>query len=66
MRGAHMNDIVEKVLSSYGKDASYAREKLKNYLALLASAGKTDEQLLTFGIAYLKEIFEPDQRYSGC
>jgi len=64
--GAHMNDIVEKVLSSYGKDMSDAREKLRNYLDLLASAGKTDEQLLAFGIAYLQEILEPNPRYSGC
>jgi hypothetical protein len=64
--GAHMNDIVEKVLSSYGKDMSDAREKLRNYLDLLASAGKTDEQLLAFGIAYVQEILEPNPRYSGC
>ena len=64
--GAHMNDIVEKVLSSYGKDVSDAREKLRKYLDLLASAGKTDEQLLAFGIAYLQEILEPNPRYSGC
>jgi hypothetical protein len=61
-----MNDIVEKVLSSYGNDVSNAREKLKSYLGLLASAGKSDEQLLTFGAAYLKEILDPDPRYSGC
>jgi hypothetical protein len=64
--GAFMNKLVEKVLSSYGKDASFAREKLRNYLDLLASAGKTDEQLLAFGTEYLKEIVEPDSRYSGC
>ena len=61
-----MNDIVEKVLSSVGQDVSDAREKLRKYLSLLASAGKTDEELLDFGTAYLKEILEPDARYSGC
>ena len=61
-----MNDIVEKVLSSVGQDVSDAREKLRKYLGLLASAGKTDEELLDFGTAYLKEILEPDARYSGC
>jgi hypothetical protein len=64
--GAHMNDIVEKVLISYGTDVNGAREKLRNYLDLLASAGKTDEQLLAFGIAYVQEILEPNPRYSGC
>lgn len=64
--GAFMNALVEKVLSSYGKDVSFAREKLRNYFELLASAGKTDEQLLAFGTEYLKEIVEPDSRYSRC
>ena len=61
-----MNDIVEKVLNAYGKDASDSREKVRNYLSLLASTGKTEEQLLAFGTAYLREILEPDSRYSGC
>ncbi len=61
-----MNDIVEHVLSSFDQDASDAREKLRKYLGLLASTGKTDEELLYFGTAYLKEILEPDARYSGC
>lgn len=42
------------------------QEKLLNYIRLLASTGKTDEQLLAFGTAYLREILEPDSRYSGC
>jgi hypothetical protein len=29
------------------------------------SAGITDDQLLSQGAAYLKEILEPDPRYSG-
>jgi hypothetical protein len=65
--GAYMSDIVEKVLSSYGRDVSGSeRGKVSNYIALLASTGKTDEQLVAFGTAYLKEILEPDPRYSGC
>jgi hypothetical protein len=35
------------------------QNKLLNYIQLLASTGKTDEQLLTFGAAYLKEILDP-------
>jgi hypothetical protein len=61
-----MDDVVERVLSAYGKDLSGAREKVRNYLRLLATAGKTQEQLLAFGTAYLEEILEPDSRYSGC
>jgi len=36
------------------------------YLKLLASTGKTEEQLLQLGSAYLKETLSPDPRYSGC
>jgi hypothetical protein len=61
-----MDDILEKVLSSYGEGVNGAREKVRNYLNLLASTGKTEQQLLAFGAAYLKEILEPDPRYSGC
>jgi hypothetical protein len=39
---------------------------MSNYISLLASTGKTDEQLLQLGKAYLKEIQNPDPRYSGC
>jgi hypothetical protein len=61
-----MNDLVEKILSSYGEDVSDLREKVRNYLNLLASTGKTERQLVAYGAAYLKEIAEPDSRYSGC
>lgn len=61
-----MNNIVEKVLSSFDKDVSGARAKVRNYLSLLASTGKSEQQLLAFGRAYLKEMLEPDSRYSGC
>jgi len=64
--GTPMNDILEKVLSSSGKDVNGARENVRHYLELLASTGKTEQQLLAFGTAYLKEILEPDPRYSGC
>ena len=61
-----MNDILDEVLSSYGDDVNGARERVRGYLNLLASTGKTEQQLLAFGTAYLKEILEPDPRYSGC
>ena len=61
-----MNDIVERVLSSAGHSVgSETREKVRNYIGLLASTGKTDRQLERFGKAYLKQILEPDRRYSG-
>ena len=43
-----------------------AREKVRNYIGLLASTGKTRRQLEHFGKAYLQEILKPDKRYSGC
>lgn len=62
-----MHKIVESVVSSYnGEVSGMTQEKLLNYIRLLASTGKTDEQLLAFGTAYLREILEPDSRYSGC
>ena len=61
-----MNDIVERVLASHGSDVSTEREKVRHYLNLLASLGKTDKELFIIGEAYLKEVREPDPRYSGC
>jgi hypothetical protein len=61
-----MNDIVERVLSSAGHSVDLgAREKVRNYIGLLASTGKTSRQLERLGKAYLKQILEPDHRYSG-
>ena len=61
-----MNDVVERVLSSAGQSVGLeTREKVRNYISLLASTGKTRRQLERFGKAYLKLILEPDQRYSG-
>ena len=62
-----MNEIVERVLSSASHSVgSEAREKVRNYISLLASTGKTEQQLVQFGKAYLKEMSQPDPRYSGC
>jgi hypothetical protein len=50
--GAGVNDIVDSVLRSYGGSVSEpTQDKLLNYVKLLASAGKTKEQLLNFGSA---------------
>ncbi len=62
-----MNDIVERILSSVDPSVGLeAREKVRNYISLLASTGQTGRQLEQFGKAYLQEILAPDPRYSGC
>jgi hypothetical protein len=62
-----MNDIVERVLNSADPSLGFeAREKVRNYISLLASTGKTSGQLELFGRAYLQEILKPDPRYTGC
>ena len=64
---SELQNIVESVVRSYAAEVSEpAKEKLFNYIRLLASTGITDEKLLTFGRAYLKEILKPDPRYTGC
>jgi hypothetical protein len=64
--GVALHKIVDSVVSSYnGQVSGLTQEKLWNYIRLLASTGKTDEQLRAFGTAYLREILEPDPRYSG-
>ena len=60
-------DIVETILQSFDGEARiFAYEKVSNYIGLLASTGKTEDQLLVLGKAYLNEILNPDPRYSGC
>lgn len=62
-----MDNIVDKVIHSYDqKIPPGLRKKVSNYFSLLKSAGKTDEELITLGRAYLKEHLEPDTRFSGC
>ena len=62
-----MTDIIKAVIQSYGREVSeITYDKVSNYIGLLASVGKTDEQILALGKAYLEEIFQPDPRYSGC
>ena len=61
-----MNDIIDRVLNSHPAVGLEARERVRNYIGLLASTGKTARQLERFGKAYLKEILQPDTRYTGC
>lgn len=62
-----MNHIVERVLSSADPGVEpEAREKVINYMRLLASTGLTSRQLERFGRAYIRELLRPDRRYSGC
>ena len=62
-----MNDIIDTVLQSFGRDVEETTiGKVSNYIRLLASTGKSDEQLVALGMAYLEELFQPDPRYSGC
>ena len=61
------DDIVNQVVSSSGFVVSMpTHDKLLKYLKLLASTGKSEEQLFRLGSAYLKETLDPDPRYSGC
>jgi hypothetical protein len=62
-----MNEIIEKVISSADPSLGFeAHEKVRNYIGLLASTGKTARQLERLGRAYLRELLKPDARYSGC
>ena len=63
---APLNEIIDKILNSAEPTVGLeAREKVSNYIRLLASTGKSSRQLEVYGRAYLKEILEPDSRYSG-
>ena len=60
-------DIADRILRSSELVVTMtAEDKLLKYLKLLASTGKTEEQLLQLGSAYLNETLKPDPRYSGC
>jgi flavorubredoxin len=60
-------DIVDKVVRSSGFAIGMpTQDQLLKYIQLLASTGKSEEQLLQLGSAYLKERLNPDSRYSGC
>ena len=61
------NDIVDRVLSSAGHVVTVpTHDRLLKYLRLMASTGKSEDQLVKLGAAYLKEAMNPDPRYTGC
>jgi hypothetical protein len=63
-----MNEILDDVVRSL--EGAVVEEavlrKVRNYIRLMASTGRSNEQLVVLGQAYLKEILHPDPRYSGC
>jgi len=67
-----MDDVVERVITSYENSECQGREdirtKVGQYLEKLASAGHRDvEELTHYGLAYLRILHEgPDPRYSNC
>jgi hypothetical protein len=63
---AAIDDIVEEALRSQNERRGGVRPRLKNYLDMLASTGKTEGELKACAKAYLKEFRKPDSRYSGC
>ena len=61
-----IDDIVEEALCSQNERRRGVRPRLKNYLSMRASTGKTEGELRACAKAYLTEFREPDSRYSGC
>jgi hypothetical protein len=64
-----MSEIVDSILLTSGRSDldAISRAKIIRYLETLKSTGNRDEQqLTTFGLAYLEQLFNPDPRYSGC
>ncbi len=63
-----MNEIIESVLKSYGGELEAdAKRKIVRYLQTLSSAGTRDaQQLVSYGLAYIEHLHNPDPRYIGC
>ncbi|WP_156439492.1 hypothetical protein [Bradyrhizobium valentinum] len=64
-----MGEIVESILRTSGRSEldAQSRAKIIRYLETLKSAGNKDkQQLVTFGLAYLEQLLNPDPRYTGC
>jgi hypothetical protein len=68
-----MDALVDRLLLTCGQEEldheflEAARAKVARYIEILASAGNRDpSQLATYGRAYLKELRQPDPRYTGC
>jgi hypothetical protein len=74
-RGFFMDDVIERVLTTFGMMRSVdqgqlaeARPKLESYIGTLTSAGQHDEQrLAVYGLAYMRELHDgPADGASGC
>jgi predicted HTH transcriptional regulator len=66
-----MPDIVDQILRICAGELApefleASREKVSRYIETLASTGKNSGQLTEYGLAYLKELHNPDPRYTGC
>lgn len=63
-----MTDVLTAIVRAYGRDLDVeASQKIRLYLRTLSQAGRADSSELTeYGLAYLKELEDPDRRYSGC
>jgi hypothetical protein len=63
-----MTDIVDSISKAYGSELdAECRTKISRYLQTLNSTGTRDnQQLLTYGLAYLAQLRNPDPRYTGC
>lgn len=59
-----LDDVVRSLEGAVVEEAVLRR--VRNYIRLMASTGQSNEQLVILGQAYLKEILQPDPRYSGC
>jgi hypothetical protein len=63
-----MNELIDSILKTCGRDVdTESRAKISQYLQTLSSTGTRDrQQLLTYGLAYLDQLHNPDPRYTGC
>jgi hypothetical protein len=67
-----MDELVDGIMQTLGQELhpdvlEASRTKVARYIETLASTGKRDpKQLTIYGRAYLRELQEPNPRYSGC
>jgi hypothetical protein len=61
-----MGELLADIISAYGRQPELeALEKMRRYLEILGSTVRPDD-LPAYGLAYLKQLHDPDPRYSGC
>ena len=63
-----MSELIDIILKIYGREVdTESRAKISHYLQTLSSTGTQDsQQLLTYGLAYIEQLHNPDPRYTGC